>query len=124
VEGLREKWSGESYLIFNQNRGAAKKGMREIRATALTEMGEVWWGWQLCLGWGRRKWNGRALCCWLENEKKMWEPCGWVLRWGFPFPREGAAAWRRWSFRVRFRVWVLFVLPPKCVKFPPFLCVL
>jgi len=42
VEGLREKWSGESYLIFNQNRGAAKKGMREIRATALTEMGEVW----------------------------------------------------------------------------------
>jgi hypothetical protein len=42
VEGLREKWSGESYLIFNQNRGAAKKGMREIRATALTETGEVW----------------------------------------------------------------------------------
>ena len=31
VEGLRENWSGESSLIFSRNRGATKKGMREIR---------------------------------------------------------------------------------------------
>jgi hypothetical protein len=72
--GVGEEWSGESSLIFSRKRGAAKRGMKEIRGS--------------CLGWERRG-LVRGTTVFRLRKKEMVlgrgeRPVGWWRRrWGY-----------------------------------------